>query len=170
PTVIEPVLERMAESAVRFCQAQDASIFRVDGDRVQLVAHHGPIASLPIGRHISLTPGGVAARTVLERRPVHVADLQLEDETFPEAAPTARRLGYRATLSVPLLREDVAIGGIMLRRPEAMPFNAKQIALLQTFADRAVIAIENVRLFTELQKSNRELTTASEKQTARSRI
>ena len=170
PTDVQPVLERMAQSAARFCQAQDASIWHVEGDRVQLVAHHGPIASFPIGRHVSLTPGGVAARTILERRPVHLADLQAEDETFPEAAPTARRLGYRATLSVPLLREDVAMGAIMLRRTEAVPFADKQIALLQTFADQAVIAIENVRLFTELKARNADLTDSLARQTATSEI
>src|SRR5262245_48893596 len=162
PTDVGPVLERMAESAARFCQAQDVSIWRVEGDRVQLVAHHGPIASFPIGRDISLTPGGVAARTILERRPVHVADLQAEDEKFPEAAPTARRLGYRATLSVPLLRDDVAVGAIMLRRTEAVPFADKQIALLKVFADQAVIAIENVRLFSGLWGRNRDLTATAE--------
>jgi signal transduction histidine kinase len=104
---------------------------------------------------------------VLEARTVQVADLQNEDREFlPDAVENARRFGFRTILSVPLLREGIAIGGIQLRRAEVELFSERQIALLQTFADQAVIAIENVRLFNELQTSNRELTTALDKQTA----
>jgi two-component system, NtrC family, sensor kinase len=160
PTEIEPVLDRMAESAARYCQAYDATIFRVEDDDIRLVAHHGPISSLPIGFVIPLTPGGVATRSVLERRPIHVADIQLEEQEFPVAAVNARRLGNRTMLAVPLLREDRALGAILLRRTEVQPFTDKQIALLQTFGDQAVIAIENVRLFKELEEKNRALTRA----------
>jgi signal transduction histidine kinase len=170
PTEIEPVLDRMAESAARYCQAYDATIFRVEDDDLRLVAHHGPISSLPIGIVIPLTPGGVATRSVLERRPIHVADIQLEEQEFPVAAVNARRLGNRTMLAVPLLREDRALGAILLRRTEVQPFTDKQIALLQTFADQAVIAIENVRLFKELETRNRDLTEALDRQTATAEI
>jgi two-component system NtrC family sensor kinase len=102
--------------------------------------------------------GTVSGRSALERRAVHVADLQAEG--FPEGSAPARELGFRAVLVVPLLSEGTVIGTIGLRRTEANPFTHRQVALLQTFADQAVIAIENVRLFTELQEKNRALTTA----------
>jgi signal transduction histidine kinase len=114
---------------------------------------------------------------VLERRVIHVADLPAETAEFPEAAANARRLGFRTILSVPLVREGVAIGAIQLRRPESVPFTDKQVSLLQTFSDQAVIAIENVRLFTELQEKNRALseaygrvTEALDQQTATSEV
>ena len=162
PTDVQPVLAAVAESATRLCAAYDAVISRLDGDILRLVAHHGPIPTRP-GLAIPATRGTVAGRTVLDRHTVHVADLQAEVEEFPEGSTIAQELGFRTILSVPLLREGVAIGSIDLRRTEVQLFNKTQIALLQTFADQAVIAIENVRLFTELQESNRELTTALDK-------
>src|SRR4029434_6092771 len=94
-----------------------------------------------------------------------------EAAEFPEGSENARRMGHRTILSVPLIREEgVAIGTINVRRTEAHLFTERQVALLQTFAGQAVIAIENVRLFTELQASNRELTTALDTQTATSDI
>ena len=96
---------------------------------------------------------------MLDRQPIHVADLQAETVEFPVGSTVARQLGSRTVLGVPLLRERTAIGAIYVRRTEVYPFTDKQIALLQTFADQAVIAIENVRLFTELQEKNRALYT-----------
>src|SRR5262249_18590108 len=98
------------------------------------------------------------------------ADLQAEREEFPEGSALARELGFRTTLNVPLLREGVAIGTIALRRTEAQPFTDSQIALLQTFADQAVIAIENVRLFTALESRTTELRVALGQQTATSEL
>jgi GAF domain-containing protein len=82
----------------------------------------------------------------LDGRAVHIADIQTEGDEFPNTSENARRQGYRTILSVPLMREGVAIGAIVLRRAETRLFSERQIALLQTFADQAVIAIENVRL------------------------
>src|SRR5262245_57830711 len=158
PTDIQPVLDALVRSAVRFCGAQDAAIHRLDGQHLQVAAHHGPVSYRPMGSVISIVRGTVNGRAMLERRPVHVIDLQAETEEFPIGSASARELGFRTALSVPLLREGVALGTINLRRAEAVPFTDKQIALLQTFADQAVIAIENVRLFKELEARTHDLT------------
>jgi two-component system, NtrC family, sensor kinase len=168
PTEIQPVLAAVVKSAARFCGAYDASIFLRDGDGLRVAAHHGPIPAPAIA--IPIVPGSVGGLSVLERRPVHVVDLQKEAEEFPEGSAFARSVGHRATLSVPLLREGEVTGVIQLRRLEAEPFTDRQISLLQSFADQAVIAIENVHLFTELGVRNHDLTETLEQQTATSEI
>src|SRR5262249_934116 len=106
--------------------------------------------------------GHVAARTILERKPIQVLDLQAEIEEFPEGSAFAKRLGHRTTLGMPLLREGEAVGTIVLRRAVVDPFTDKQIALLKTFANQAVIAIENARLLNELRESLQQQTATSE--------
>jgi GAF domain-containing protein/CheY-like chemotaxis protein/anti-sigma regulatory factor (Ser/Thr protein kinase) len=170
PTDIQPVLDAVAESATRLCEAQDAQIFHREGERLVLVAHHGPIASGPIGQYFLPLLGSANGRSVLEARTIHLADMQSETERYPEGSAAARRFGHRTTLIVPLLREGVAIGSIGLRRGAAQLFTERQVALLQTFADQAVIAIENVRLFSELEARNDELRVALEQQTATSEV
>jgi GAF domain-containing protein len=171
PTDTQPVFDTVAESGARLCEAYDTSIFRLDGDRLRRVAHHGPIPAGVIGEFtVPLVRGSFAGRCVLDGRIVHIADGQTEANEFPEGSEFARRLGFRAILIVPLLREGVAIGAITLRRTEPRLFTEQQVTLLQTFADQAVIAIENVRLFKELETRNRELTTALDTQTATSDI
>jgi GAF domain-containing protein len=164
PTDVQPVFDAIARNAARLCDAYDAAIFRRDGNQLILVAQEGPIPYGPYGPigtfTVPVVRGTINGRSVLEGRTVHVADLQVKVDDFPEGSEYARRLGHRANLSVPLMRKGVAIGTINLRRPEAELFTDKQVALLQTFADQAVIAIENVRLFTELQQKNEALTTA----------
>jgi two-component system NtrC family sensor kinase len=171
PTDLQPVLDAVAQNAARLCEGFDATIFRRDGDRLRLVAHHGPIPAGTIGEFsLTLVRGTVGGRSVLEGRTVHVADMQTESDEFPEGSEHARRWGHRTILSVPLMREGVAIGVIQIRRTESQLFTERQVALLQTFADQAVIAIENARLFQELQGRNRELTESLEQQTATAEI
>src|SRR5262249_19313313 len=161
PTDIQPVFDAVAESAARLCEAFDSTNYRRDGDRLLLVAHYGPI---PVGRIgefcLPLVRGTAAGRAVLGGRPVHIANMQTERDEFPESSENARRMGFRTILVVPLMREGAAIAAISVRRTEARLFSERQVAPLQTFADQAVIAIENVRLFTELQEKNLALTAA----------
>src|SRR5438105_6618425 len=163
PTDIQPVLDVVAESAARLCEAFDTSIFRVDGDQLRLAAHHGPIPYGPVGEFtVPLVHGTIGGRTVLDQQTVHVADVQAETEEFPEASQYGRLFGTRTSLSVPLMREGIAIGTIHMRRTEARLFTDRQIALLQTFADQAVIAIENVRLFNETKEALERQTATAE--------
>ena len=154
PTDVGPVLKAIVESACELCEAYDAVMFLKDGGDLRPSAHHGPIPmapeKLPVGRDWT------AGRAFLDRKPVHVHDfLSTEGEDFPVGRERARREGFRTALSVPLLREGESIGTIVLRRTEVHPFSDKQIALLQTFADQAVIAIGNVRLFEQVQERTR---------------
>jgi GAF domain-containing protein/CheY-like chemotaxis protein/HPt (histidine-containing phosphotransfer) domain-containing protein len=166
PTDVQPVFDAVAESAGRLCDSYDSAIFRRDGDRLVVVAHRGPI----VIESIPLIRGTVGGRAVLDARTVHVADLQAEVDEFPESSANARVWGFRTILSVPLIREDIAVGAIALRRTDVRLFTDRQVALLQTFADQAVIAIENVRLFKELEARNSALTESLEQQTATSEI
>src|SRR6516164_506064 len=165
PTDLQRVFAEIAASAARLCDAHDAVIRQVDGEVLRLVAHHGPI---PVTDTLLLTRPGVSARTVLDRRTIHVADRQAETGEFPEG--NARRHGFRTVLAVPLIRAGRAIGVIAIRRAEVRPFTDKQIALLKTFADQAVIAIENTRLFEAEQASKRELQESLQYQTATSDV
>jgi GAF domain-containing protein/anti-sigma regulatory factor (Ser/Thr protein kinase) len=169
PTDIQPVLDIIVESAARLCDAYDAIVFLQEGDSLLLKAHHGPIPVSPIQGRRSISRDWVSGRVFLDGQLHHVEDLQ-DSEEFPRGREMARRNGYRTVLSVPLLRERKVLGAISMRRLEAHPFNQKQIDLLSTFADQAVIAIENVRLFEEVKQRNSALAQALEQQTATSAI
>jgi GAF domain-containing protein len=157
PTDVQPVLDTVAESAARLCASPDVSIFLREAEQLRVAARHG---SIPSDTALPLTPDTGVGAAVLAGRTIHVADMQTEANRFPISVQNARRLGFRTVLNVPLMREGVAIGAISLRRTEAQLFGEPQVSLLETFADQAVIAIENVRLFTELQEKNQALTQA----------
>jgi len=155
---LQSVLNTLVESAAQLCEAYDSTIWRTDGDRLLMVAHHGPIPveSLPLIR------GTAAGRSVLDQRAVHIADMQMQVDEFPESSENARRWGFHAIVCVPLMREGVAIGTVALRRTEAQLFTERQVALLQTFADQAVIAMENARLLNELRQSLQQQTATAD--------
>ena len=161
PTDTQPVFDTIAANAARLCAARDAQVLRVDGDVLRLVSAYGSPSMAPIR---SISRGHAVGRAVIDRQMVHVRDMAQAVMEFPETS--APQHGVESLLAVPLLRNDVAVGVIRISRTQIQPFTDAQIALLQTFADQAVIAIENVRLFAELQASNRELTSALEQQTA----
>ena len=162
PTDIQPVLDTMAENAARLCDATDAVIFRADDGFFQPAASYG---SVPVPERDQPRPvdrNYIPGRAMIDRQTIHIHDLAAEaEDDLP--ARHARSLGVRTILAAPLLREGKAIGAIMIRRMQVRPFSDKQTKLLETFADQAVIAIENVRLF-------QELTEALEQQTATSEI
>ncbi|WP_439359429.1 GAF domain-containing protein [Bradyrhizobium sp. DASA03007] len=164
PTNVEPVLEAIVASACQLCEADDAAVLLKDGDELRFSAHHGPI-SIDVGKW-PINRGWVSGRAFLDQTPVHVRDL-LSDEgaEFPDGRKLTQHTGtgvIHSILAVPLLREKESIGAILLRRTEVQPFNEKQIALLQSFADQAVIAIENARLFNETREALERQTATSE--------
>jgi GAF domain-containing protein/anti-sigma regulatory factor (Ser/Thr protein kinase) len=165
PSNIQPVFDAVAESAARLCDATDVIIRRIEGGVLRAVAH---IGSIPLPAEVAamqVSPRSPTGRAVIERRMIHihdVTDASARDE-YPEAAFLAQRgTGFRTLLVVPLVRNDVAVGTISVRREEKRPFSDQQIGLLQTFADQAVIAIENVRLFNETKEALERQTATAE--------
>ncbi len=140
---LQKVLDTLTESACHLCDSFDAVLFMREGESLSVAAHYGPIpidfAKWPLTR--TWTNG----RAVIDRKSIHVHDLQAEKAEFPDGHTMAQRMGHRTSLSVPLLRGQEAIGSLTIRRSEIRPFTPRQIELAETFADQAVIAIENAR-------------------------
>jgi GAF domain-containing protein len=156
PTDVGPALKAIVESACEICDANDAAVLLKEDDELAFSAHHGPV---PFGwQRLPINRRWISGRVVIDKVALHVHDVPgTVGDDFPEGRELMRRDGVRTILSVPLLREDEAIGTIVLRRIEAQPFNDKQIELLKSFADQAVIAISNLRLFEQVQARTREL-------------
>jgi GAF domain-containing protein len=159
------VLDAIAENAARFCAAEDASVGLVEAGGWRVRAHHGSLEL--VGREANLSslgsplePTFVSGRAILERRTIHVKDLQAEADVYPEGAKVSPTT--RAILAIPLLSASGALGAIFLRRREPRLFNDQQVKLAETFAAQAVIAIENVRLFNETREALERQTATAE--------
>ena len=161
---LEPVFKTLAENAVRLCEAEQASVFRFDGRLLRAaVTHNLPAAQRDILEQNPILPGRAsgAGRAAIERRTVHIHDVQADPEyTY------GGKVFFRTLLAVPMFRADELLGAISIQRGEVRPFTDNQIALMETFADQAAIAIENVHLFTELQQRTSELTRSVDELTA----
>jgi GAF domain-containing protein len=172
PNDLQPVLDKIVETACRLCSAYDALALLHEGDQLRVVAHYGPIPVTFASEAIS--PGLLAGRAVIERQAINIDDIAKHTDEYPVAAALASRgvaagsgkMLWRANLVVPLMREGEAVGVIGLRRAEAVPFSEGQIELLKTFSDQAVIAIQNARLFDEVQAKTRDLEDSLTQQTA----
>src|SRR5262245_937638 len=164
PTGLQPVLDTIVESAASLCAANDAVLHRLDGDSLRLGAHYGPMPTyMRLGEQLGISRGTVYGRAIIERKTIHIEDIAAEIETeFPDSRNIQEHNRTRTILATPLLREGAPIGVLVIRRSEVLAFSEKQIGLLKTFADQAVIAIENVRLFQELKESLEQQTATSE--------
>ncbi len=164
PGDVQPMLDAVVERALKLCDAAQSGIFLVDGDGLKFAARFGTMLTPDYGERFPLSRGLVVGRAIIERHAIHHPDMAaLVEDLYPDAREPQKKFGFRALLAIPLMREDRAIGAIALWRTEARAFTDKQIALVDTFADQAAIAIENVRLFDETKE-------ALEKQTATSEI
>src|SRR5262249_39869455 len=169
---VQKVLDALVESAARLCDAYDAAIYQVFGDGLLLVAHHGqmPLAG-PVGQlAFPLGLGLITGRAVIDRRTIQVADMLVQADEYPESREIALQQGWRTALAVPLVHAGKAIGVVLIRRAEVRPFTERQIELVNIFADQAVIAIENTRLFEAERTRTRELAEALEQQTSTSEV
>jgi GAF domain-containing protein len=166
---LQTVLDTLVESAARLCEADRAALTRPVGEFFQHLASYG--YSTEYQRYMETYPipsgrGSMSGRAFLEGKIVHVPDVRAD----PDYVVLDRQFSVRTALGVPLLREGIPIGVIVLQRSTVRPFTDKQIELVETFADQAVIAIENVRLFDQVQARTRELSEALEQQTATSEV
>ncbi len=163
PSDMRPALDAVAERAAILCEARDSRIFLVDGEMLRLQAGHGPIDGFELGQATRINRSWVTGRAVADRAVVHIEDLAaVSEEEFPLGRRLAQQFGHHTTLAVPLVREDRALGAILLRRLTVQPFSERHVALVRTFADQAAIAIDNARLFNEIQDKSRQLEIANQ--------
>ena len=165
PAQVQPVYDAILANVTRLCEAQIAALFLYDGGALTTAAHHN--ATPEFARHLDSSRPRPSRETTtrlaaLDRRIVHVADLLADPSFAPSPLQLYRSENVRTVLSVPMLREDALIGVITTWRREVRPFTEQQIALVETFADQAVIAVENARLFEKLQEANQQLADASQ--------
>jgi GAF domain-containing protein len=172
PSDVQPVFNEVAQSAARLCQAQFCHVFRFDGALLHVAAHHGlspeGVAALRSVYPSAPGRGSAAGRAMLSGRIEQIPDINADGDY--RHSRIAAIMNYQSIVAVPMLRDGMPIGSIVAGRANTGFFPERLVALLQTFADQAVIAIENVRLFKELESRNRDLTTALEQQTATSEI
>ena len=162
---LKSVLQTLVESAARLCEAEKASITRQIGGVFFRAEFYGFSAEfMEYARSVPVEPekGSVHGRVLLEKRTIHIPDVLL-DPSYTWAEVVKKSGGYRTIVGVPLLRQGVPIGVLTLARSEVRPFTDKQVELVSTFADQAAIAIENVRLFNEIQDKSRQLAEASQR-------
>ena len=164
PTDVQPVLEAVAERSGLLCRAEGSRVWLPQGDQLRAMTNYGrSYESIEQAETLPLHSSSVGARAFLERRYVHVEDvLPLIDTEYPDMRQLQARYGFRTVLAVPMLREGTAVGVISLLRNEVRPFSQAEIRLVQTFADQAVIAIENVRLFNETKEALEQQTATAE--------
>jgi signal transduction histidine kinase len=164
---LDSMLEAVLENAIRLCDGSDAIISEIEGDRWRVLKGRGPLPRMSAGDWVPIDRGSVTGRAMLDLRPVHVHDV-LADSTldFAPSLEIYRQYGAGTMLAVPLVRDGVALGAITLWSSNVRPYSDQRIKLVQTFADQAAIAIENARLFNELQASNGGLRESLEQQTA----
>jgi GAF domain-containing protein/DNA-binding response OmpR family regulator/HAMP domain-containing protein len=173
PTDVQPVFDAIVDRSIKLCDASFGGLLRYDGEVLHIAAVHNVAPTkLEVFRQLfpmPPTPDVAIGRAILERRIIHFEDV-LRESTNPTREASRKALGYRAWLSVPMMRDGSPLGVIFCWREEPHAFTDAQIGLVKTFADQAVIAIENVRLFNELETRNRDLTETLEQQTATSEI
>ena len=169
PGDVQPVLDTVAKHAARICGAQFVDIILVENNMMRVGATFGDLER-PLGELMPLNRSTVMGRSICDMQPVQVADLQNAGDDFALGREFAIRFGHRSILGVPLIREGRALGTILVRRTEVRSFDQKNIALLTTFADQAVIAIENARLLNELHQRTDDLSESLEQQTATSEV
>jgi PAS domain S-box-containing protein len=164
PSEIQAVLDAIAQNAARLCDASNARVWRLEDNGLRLAAAYGESSTKNGPERLPADEETLPGRAARDRRTIHVHDLVAEDRDCPVDSSHMMDQGYRTTLATPLLRKGIPIGVILVRRMEIRPFHDKQIALLETFADHAVTAMENVRLseaerqrMLALEAANRDL-------------
>ncbi|MDM0117359.1 GAF domain-containing protein [Variovorax sp. J22R133] len=169
PTDVQPVLETVAERAGHLCRAEGSRVWLVVDGKLRAMTSYGTLYSAKVSTEqaelpeLPLRAGSIAGRAFVERRCVHVEDVvPLIDTEYPDVRELQARNGFRTVLAVPMLREGQAIGVIALLRNQVQPFSPTEIGLVQTFADQAVIALENVRLFNETREALERQTATAE--------